>query len=77
MKIVYWEIINPRILNNDKQETCGRQGGKKHVVGRVAYQWFSMMNSGLRGLSLRSNWSLCCFLGQFAQEDYTLYSHSI
>ena len=27
MKIVYWEIINPRILNNDKQETCGRQGG--------------------------------------------------
>ena len=27
MKIVYWEIINPRILNNDKQETFGRQGG--------------------------------------------------
>ena len=26
MKIVDWEIINPRILNNDKQETCGRQG---------------------------------------------------
>lgn len=27
MKIVAWEIINPRTLNNDSQETCGRQGG--------------------------------------------------
>ena len=26
MKIVAWEIINPRILNDDSQETCGRCG---------------------------------------------------
>ena len=45
---------------------------KKHVVGRVAYQWFSMVNSGFRGLGLRPGWSLCCFLGQLFQEDYTL-----
>ena len=36
MKIVDWEIINPRILNDDLQETCGRWVGQS-MVSLVGY----------------------------------------
>ena len=33
----------------------------------------SMLNSRLRGLGLKPGWSLCCVLGQIAQEHKTLH----
>ena len=57
MKIVYWEIINPRILNNDKQETCGRQGG----LSVVQYDelWIERSEFEVQLVIVLFSWAIC------------------